>query len=97
MKKLLMIPFLLLCLPANADQALFQAKACVACHTLENRLVGPALKDIAARYAGTEGAAATLASNIKNGSAGTWGDLPMPPSSVSDAEASTLAEWILGL
>ena len=60
-------------------------------------MVGPALKDVAQKNADVDGAAATLALHIKNGTSGLWGPIPMPPNPVSEAEAQILAEWILGL
>lgn len=78
----------------NPGEALFSAKACVACHSVDNKVVGPALKEVAAKYAGD---AAHIASSIKNGSTGNWGPIPMPPNAVSDEEAAQLAEWILSL
>lgn len=82
--------------PAAAE-ALFKSKPCAACHNTEMKMVGPALKDVAAKYAGTAGAADLLAGRIKNGTQGTWGPMPMPANPVTDAEAKILAEWVLGL
>ena len=75
-------------------ESLFQAKVCVACHSIDNKVVGPAMKEVAAKYAGD---AAHIADSIKNGSTGNWGPIPMPPNAVSDDEAAALAEWILSL
>ena len=103
MKKLL-IPLLALggalsLQPAIAadGEALFKSKPCAACHNVSMKMVGPALNEVAAKNAGVEGAAATLAASIKNGSNGKWGPIPMPPNAVSEEEAKTLAEWILTL
>ena len=82
---------------ASDGEALFKSKPCAACHNVDMKMVGPALKDVAAKYAGVAGAADTLALHIKNGSQGVWGPIPMPPNAVSDAEAKTLAEWVLSL
>ncbi|QLF92652.1 c-type cytochrome [Pseudomonas sp. ABC1] len=82
---------------AASGEELFQSKPCGACHNLQVKLVGPALKDIAAKHAGVDGAAQTLAAHIKNGSSGIWGAMPMPPNPVNDEEALALAEWILSL
>ena len=61
-------------------------------------MVGPAYKDVAAKYAGREDAPATLIKKILEGGVGVWGAMPMPLNSqVSDAEAQTLVKWILGL
>ncbi|MNJ75001.1 Cytochrome c-551 precursor [compost metagenome] len=82
---------------AADGEALFKSKPCAACHNVAMKMVGPALKDVAAKNAGVEGAAATLAAHIKNGSSGLWGPIPMPPNAVTEEEAKTLAEWILTL
>ena len=83
--------------PVMADEALAQSKNCLACHSIANKIVGPALKDIAAKYKGDAGAVATLAAKVKNGGGGVWGSMPMPPNAVSEAEAETLVKWILSL
>ena len=81
---------------ANGDLA--KSSGCLNCHQVDTKLVGPSLKDIAAKYAGQEGAADMLAGKIKNGSNGVWGTIPMPPNvKVSDADAKVLAEFILTL
>jgi cytochrome c len=81
---------------ANADLA--KANGCTNCHTVDKKLVGPALKDIAAKYKDDPKAEAYLADKIKKGSNGVWGPVPMPPNSqVSDANAKTLAAWVLTL
>lgn len=78
----------------SQGEALFSAKACVACHSVDNKVVGPAFKDVAAKYAGD---ADHIIASIKNGSQGNWGPIPMPPNAVNDEEAAALAEWILSL
>jgi cytochrome c len=87
---------LLCAAPAFADEALAKSKNCMACHATDKKLVGPSYKDIAAKYAGQGDAADVLAGRIKSGSSGVWGPVPMPPNAVSDAEAKTLATWVLG-
>lgn len=101
MKKLL-VPLLTLSAtlaltPAFAQDAetLFKNKACVACHAIDNKLVGPAYTEVAAKYAGQDDAIETLADHIKNGSQGTWGPIPMPPNAVTEEEAKVLAEWVM--
>ena len=85
--------------PAMAQDALelFKSKPCAACHAIDTKMVGPALKDVAARSAGTGGAVDTLASHIKNGTQGNWGPIPMPANPVTEEEAKTLATWVLTL
>jgi cytochrome c len=82
---------------AQDGPALFKSKPCAACHAVDSKLVGPALKDVAAKNAGVKDAATTLASHIKNGTQGNWGPIPMPPNQVTDDEAKVLAEWVLSL
>lgn len=84
--------------PAWADQALAQSKNCMACHSVEKKLVGPAYKDIAAKYKGDNKAVDQLAGRIQKGSSGIWGPVPMPANpQVNEADAKKLAAWVLGL
>jgi cytochrome c len=83
--------------PAMADQALAQKKNCMACHAVEKKVVGPAYKDVAKKYAG-QNVEAKFATKIKQGGSGVWGAIPMPANpQVSDAEAKQLAGWVLSL
>jgi cytochrome c len=82
--------------PALADQALATAKNCMACHAIDKKLVGPAYKDVAAKYAGQKDAVDRLAAKIMKGGSGVWGPVPMPANAqVNDAEAKKLAAWVL--
>ena len=84
--------------PALADQALATAKNCMACHAIDKKLVGPAYKDVAAKYAGQKDAADRLAVKIMKGGSGVWGPVPMPANTqVNEAEAKQLAAWVLSL
>jgi cytochrome c len=79
---------------ANADLA--QKKNCLACHQTNAKLVGPAYKDVAAKYAGQKDAVAKLAEKIQKGGTGVWGQVPMPANpQVNAEEAKTLATWVL--
>lgn len=81
---------------AQADQALAQKNACLACHAVDKKLVGPAFQDVARKYAAQPDAQAYLVKSIKAGGSGKWGPVPMPAqSALSDADAGTLASWIL--
>jgi len=81
---------------ALAQEALAKKYNCLACHSADKKLIGPAYKDVAAKYKGDAGAEAKLIGKIKNGSAGTWGQIPMPPNaSVPDADVKALAKWVL--
>jgi cytochrome c len=82
--------------PALADQALATAKNCMACHAIDKKLVGPAYKDVAAKYAGQQDAVDKLAAKIIKGGSGVWGPVPMPANAqVNEAEAKKLAAWVL--
>jgi len=84
--------------PALADEALAKAKNCMACHATDKKLVGPAYKDVAAKYAGQKDAADKLAQKVIKGGVGVWGQIPMPANAqVNDAEAKKLVAWILTL
>ena len=87
------------CAPALAQDAqkLLKEKACLACHSVDNKVVGPAYKDIAKKYRGRKDAEAYLSSKIREGSNGVWGQIPMPPNQVSEAEANALAKYVLSL
>ena len=88
---------LLIAAPAWASQELAQKNACMACHGIDKKLVGPAFQDVAKRYAGQNDAEATLATRIKSGGSGKWGPVPMPAqAALSEADARTLAAWVLG-
>lgn len=86
----------LLTSPAFANLDLAKKNACMACHAVDKKVVGPAYQDVAKKYAGQKDAAAALTKSIKAGGAGKWGPVPMPAqTALSDADASTLAAWIL--
>lgn len=74
---------------------LAQSKNCLACHAVDKKIVGPAYKDVAAKYAGKKEAVNMLVTKIMKGGSGVWGAVPMPPQPVSDAEAHQLVQWIL--
>ena len=68
---------------------------CTACHAVDHKVVGPAFKDVAAKYRGKD-VAAQLAQKVKNGGAGVWGQVPMPPNpQVPDPDLQPLIKWIL--
>lgn len=82
---------------AYADDAqMARSKKCMSCHALDQKLVGPAFKSVAAKYANDAGAEARLAKKIREGGSGAWGVVPMPANpDVSAAEAQQLAHWVL--
>ena len=79
---------------ATANQLLTKYN-CTACHTVNSKLVGPSYKEVAAKYAGDAGAAAKLEKKVKDGGSGVWGQIPMPPNAVPDADLKTIVTWIL--
>lgn len=84
--------------PAMADDALAKANNCMACHAVDKKLVGPAYKDVAKKYAGQADAADKLAAKIIKGGSGVWGAIPMPANpKVSEADSKKLAAWVLGM
>lgn len=87
--------------PAFADQALAQAKNCMACHAVDKKMVGPSYKDVATKYAGNKDAVKMLAEKIQKGSTpgkGNWGAVPMPANpQVNEADATKLAAWVLAV
>lgn len=68
--------------------------ACSACHGIDNKIVGPGFKDIAAKQGAKSDAVAYLTAKIKSGGSGTYGSMPMPPQSLPDADAKKVAQWI---
>jgi len=83
---------------ALADEELFKKSNCMACHTIDQKRVGPPLKEVAAKYSGDSGAVERLAKKIREGGGGVWGELPMPPQpQVSEADAKKLAEYVLSV
>ncbi|MEY4751700.1 MAG: hypothetical protein RIQ60_3914 [Pseudomonadota bacterium] len=82
--------------PAFANADLAQKKNCLACHAVDKKVVGPAYKEVAAKYASDKGAAAKLTEKVMKGGVGAWGQIPMPANpQVTEAEAKTLVAWIL--
>ena len=83
---------------AQADEALAKAKNCMSCHAIDKKLVGPAYKDVAAKYKGDAKAEAMLIDKVKKGGMGVWGPIPMPPNAaVKDEDVKALVKWVLSL
>ncbi|MDP3679028.1 MAG: c-type cytochrome [Methylotenera sp.] len=84
---------------AAAAQALAQKSGCLACHSVDKKVLGPAFKDVAAKYKGDKTAEAKMVEKVKKGGSGTWGPMPMPANSpqVKDADIKTVVEWVLSL
>lgn len=85
-------------LPAIANEELAKKNACTACHAVDKKIVGPAFKEVAAKYRNDKTAEAMLVKKVKEGGVGTWGQVPMPPNStVSDKDIQALVKWVLSL
>lgn len=84
---------------ADANVDLAQKSGCLACHGVDKKILGPAYKDVAAKYKGNKEAEAKLIAKVKAGGSGVWGPMPMPANSprVSDADITTLVKWVLSL
>ncbi len=81
-----------------ANEELAKKSACTACHTVDKKLVGPAFKDIAAKYKDDKGAEARLIDKVKKGGTGVWGQIPMPANTaVKDEDIKTLVKWVLAI
>ncbi len=86
---------------ASADdaKALAQKSGCLACHSVDNKILGPAYKDVAAKYKGHPEMEAKLVEKVKKGGSGVWGPIPMPANSpqVKDEDIKTIVHWVLTL
>ncbi len=82
--------------PSGAPVALLQKNGCVACHAVDSRIVGPAFKEVAGKYAGRTDAVDYLRGKIRSGGSGTWGPIPMPPQTLPDADIQRIAQWLAG-
>jgi cytochrome c len=81
-----------------ANQELATKSACMACHAVDKKIVGPSYKDVAKKYAGDAGAEEKLIAKVKKGGSGVWGPVPMPPNvAVKDEDVKTLVKWILSM
>lgn len=88
--------FLGVSLDGLASQDFLKGRNCQTCHSEEKRLIGPAYKNIAAKYRNDNDAESKIAEKIRKGSSGTWGIVPMPANTeINDSEARKLASLIL--
>ena len=84
----------------SANEELMSKAGCIACHRVDQKLIGPAFKSVATRYKNDTEAASVLFTKVREGGEGVWGDLPMAangPSKISDAELKNMIAWILSL
>ncbi|HEY3327207.1 MAG TPA: c-type cytochrome [Novimethylophilus sp.] len=82
---------------ADGAEALAQKSGCLACHSVDKKIIGPSYKDVAAKYKGDKTAEAKLIEKVKKGGSGVWGPMPMPANSpqVKDEDIKTLVQWVL--
>jgi cytochrome c len=83
--------------PAHASPELATKSKCMTCHDVEKKKMGPAFKEVSAKYKGDKTAEAMLTDGILKGSKDKWGKIPMPAQKVSPADAQALSKWILTL
>ena len=84
--------------PARAQNVddLLKKHACLSCHAVDKKLVGPSYKDVAAKYRTQKDAQKLLVEKVKKGGVGAWGQVPMPPNAaVPDADLNAMVKWIL--
>ena len=85
-----------LALPAQASEELAKKYMCLTCHQVDKKLVGPAFKEIAAKYASDKAAEGKMVDKVKKGGAGVWGQIPMPPNDkVPEADLKAVVKWVL--
>lgn len=83
-------------LDVAAAHRLAASNACMGCHAVERKVVGPSFRQVAAKYRGQPGALAKLVKKVQQGGSGVWGPVPMPSHpQLSDADAKTLVAWVL--
>jgi cytochrome c len=71
---------------------------CLACHTVDKKLVGPSYMEVAKKHKGQKDAAAAVVKKVRDGGAGAYGQIPMPPNpkeKISDADLKALVDWVL--
>lgn len=85
-------------LAAEPGEALATRNGCLACHTVDKKVVGPGFKEIAAKYRNDKGAADNLTQKVKQGGKGVWGDILMPPNThIKDEDIKAMVAWIMTL
>lgn len=84
---------------AADPETLAKASGCLACHSVSNKILGPAYRDVAQKYKGDKAAEEKLIAKVKAGGSGTWGPIPMPANSpqVKDDDIKALVKWILSM
>jgi cytochrome c len=81
---------------AAAATSIMRANACMGCHAVDRKLVGPSFQQVAAKYKGDAQAPARLSAKVRDGGSGVWGVIPMPSHpSMSGVDIRTVVDWIL--
>ena len=83
---------------AHASEAIATKAGCMACHAKDKKIVGPAFRDVGAKYKADAGAITKLSDKVRKGGSGVWGPIPMSPNSpdkISDDDLKAVLEWIL--
>ncbi len=80
--------------PGALAQVLARKHNCLTCHALDSKVVGPALREVARKYAARPDAAAYLSQKIMSGGSGTWGPIPMPAQNLPADDLKALAQWL---
>lgn len=81
---------------AHASAELAAKYDCMGCHKTTSKVLGPAFKDIAKKYAGNPKAEAMLTDKIIKGGAGVWGPVPMAANpKIPREDVRKLAAWVL--
>lgn len=76
-------------------QTLLATYGCTGCHAVDGKLVGPSFREVARRFGSEPGGDARVARRIRDGGAGDWGAIPMPPHpAINDAELRSLVAWV---
>lgn len=85
--------------PSSPAEVLARKSKCTSCHAVHKRMIGPAFKDVAAKYKGDKDAQTRLESKVRTGGSGSFGYLPMPAASkdVSDEDIKMIVQWVLSL
>ena len=83
--------------PGAAEiQPILQKNACLACHAVDKKILGPAYRDVAKKHEADANAADLLTKHVREGSSGVWGPVPMPPNpGISDEDLQKVVEWVL--
>jgi len=81
--------------PKTMAETMAQRAGCMSCHSVATKVVGPAFRDVAARYSGDASAPAKLVAKIHGGGSGVWGSVPMPAQSIAGEEVKLVVDWIL--